>query len=450
MTKPELKRELFYGDNLDVLRKKIKDESVDLCYIDPPFNSKRNYFQIYNNLGKEDLAQAQAFIDTWSWSSDHTMKAYQELKCGYEGRFTAKVIDLIDGLHKVLGEGSLLAYLVNMTVRIAEIHRVLKPTGSFYLHCDPTASHYLKIILDAIFCAQGGDFKNEIIWIRSNPKSNISVNFSNCTDTILRYTKSGKYIFNQPYGEHNEDYVSSAYKYSDEKGRYRLLPLLNPNDNRPNLTYEFLGVTRVWRWTKERMQKSYNEGLVVQLKPGSVPQYKKYLSDSKGRTITNHWSDIPQAAGNESLGYPTQKPEALMERIIKASSSEGDIVLDAFCGCGTTVVVAERLNREWIGIDITYQSISLVLKRLKDSFPNKNVIKNIQLNGIPKDMESAIALANKEDDRVRKEFEKWAVLTYTDNYSIFGIHLGQNRDGKQGRLGILLSLTVVKSAVRNY
>lgn len=221
-------------------------------------------------------------------------------------------------------------------------------------------------------------------------------------------------------------YVLSAYKYSDEKGRYRLLPLLNPNDNRPNLTYEFLGVTRVWRWTKERMQKSYEEGLVVQLKPGSVPQYKKYLSDSKGRTITNHWSDIPQTAGKESLGYPTQKPEALLERIIKASSNEGDVILDAYCGCGTTIAVAERLQRNWIGIDITYQSISLMLKRLEDSF-GKNVLDNVILNGIPKDMESAQALALKKDDRTRKEFEKWAVLTYSNNRAVINAKKGADK-----------------------
>ena len=318
-----------------------------------------------------------------------------------------------------------------MTLRIAEIHRVLKPTGSFYLHCDSSASHYLKLVLDAIFCAKGGDFRNEIIWIRSNPKSHITVNFPTCTDTILRYTKTLKCTFNQPYGEHNQDYVDSAYKYSDENGRYRLLPLLNPNDNRPNLTYEFLGVTRVWRWTKERMQKAYDEGLVVQLKPNAVPQYKKYLEDSKGRTVTNCWTDILQTSGNEVLGYPTQKPEALLERIIKASSNEGDVILDAYCGCGTTVAVAEKLNRHWIGIDITYQSISLILKRLEEH--KKAALDNIEINGVPKDIESAIALANKKDDRTRKEFEKWMVLTYSKNRAI----INDKKGGDGGIDGIM-------------
>jgi DNA modification methylase len=292
----------------------------------------------------------------------------------------------------------MMAYLVMIANRLVELHRVLKPTGSLYLHCDSTASHYLRIVLDAVFNKE--NFRNEIIWVRSNPKSNISINLPTCTDTILRYTKTSKYTFHQPYGEHNPEYVESAYKYFDEKGQYRLLPLLSPNDNRPNLIYEFLGIKRVWRWTKERMQKAYDEGLVVQLKPGAVPQYKKYLENSKGRTITNCWSDIPQAAGNESLGYPTQKPVALLERIIQASSNEGDIVLDPFCGCGTAIHAAQALNRNWIGIDITHLAISIVEKRMKDAFPD--II--FQVYGTPKDLDSAKNLA----DRDKYQFQWWA------------------------------------------
>ena len=179
--------QLFYGDNLEVLRKHIKDETIDLCYIDPPFNSKRNYNQIYNNVGKEDKAQAQAFIDTWTWD-DHANQGLAEIQENYLGHFTSQSIDLISGLTKVLGKGSLLAYLVNMTLRVAEIHRVLKPTGSFYLHCDPTASHYLKILIDAIFCSQGGDFKNEITW-------------------------------NQVYQKYEQNYIDKYYRYQDDDGR---------------------------------------------------------------------------------------------------------------------------------------------------------------------------------------------------------------------------------------
>jgi DNA modification methylase len=411
------KNQLFYGDNLEVLRRHIKDESVDLCYIDPPFNSKRNYNQIYNNIGKEDQAQAQAFIDTWTWD-DIANQGLAEIQENYLGHFTSQSIDLISGLAKVLGKGSLLAYLVSMTLRIAEIYRVLKPTGSFYFHCDPSASHYLKLVLDAIFCGQGGDFKNEIIWKRTNSKGLAFTRFASNHDVIFYYTKNKQFTWNPQYKKHDEKYLSDFYKYTEpETGRrYRLGDLTNPNKDRPNLTYEFLGVTRVWRWTKERMQEAYDKGLVIQSKSGSVPAFKRYLDEQEGTPIDDTWIDILpiQSQSGESLGYPTQKPFGLLERIISASSNEGDVVLDAYCGCGTTVAVSQRLNRQWIGIDITYQSISLILKRLEDTF-GKGVLDNITLNGIPKDMKSAEALANKSDDRTRKEFEKWAVLTYSNN-----------------------------------
>lgn len=364
--------QLFYGDNLEVLRKYIKDESVDLCYIDPPFNSKRNYNQIYNNIGKEDTAQAQAFIDTWTWD-DLANIGLAEIKENYHGKFTEKTIALICGLEQVLGKGSLFAYLVNMTLRIVEIHRVLKPTGSFYLHCDPSASHYLKIILDAIFCSQGGDLKNEIIWSYKRYTA-ISNRFQRLHDNIFFYAKSSETTFNQireDYGKKSGK-ADSHYK-QDEDGRW-------------------------FRWQKRK---------------GKEP-YKVYLN-TEGRRLGDVWEiSIINASAKERLGYPTQKPEALLERIIKASSNENDVILDAFCGCGTTIAVAQRLNRNWIGIDITYQSISLILKRLEDSF-GQGILENINLNGIPKDMESATALALKKDDRTRKEFEKWAVLTYTNN-----------------------------------
>jgi DNA modification methylase len=238
----------------------------------------------------------------------------------------------------------------------------LKNTGTLYLHCDPTASHYLKIVLDAVFGKER--FGNEIIWKRSNPKSHISRNFPTCNDTILRYTKTLDCVYHQSYEEHNPEYVESAYRHKDKKGAYQLLPLLNPNDDRPNLTYEFLGVTRVWRWTKERMEKAYKDGIVVQVKPGAVPRYKKYLKDSKGKTVTNCWTDIQPASSKESVGYPTQKPLALLNRIIQASSNEGDIVLDPFCGCATTCVAAEHLGRKWIGIDIEKKASDILIQRL--------------------------------------------------------------------------------------
>jgi len=356
---------LFYGDNLDVLRSKIADKSVDLCYIDPPFNSKRNYFQIYNNQGSEDRAQAQAFVDTWEWGDEAVagLAWITDIAQLQSGRLTEQTVDLIRGLEKVLKRGALLAYLVHMTQRIVEIHRVLKPTGSFYLHCDPTASHYLKLVLDAVFCGQGGDFINEIAWCYGSGGAS-KTHYSKKHDVIFFYSKGKKWTFN--VDEVREPY-SSPHK---------------------SMTPKVVG------------DKSY-----VKMNPlGRIPF---------------DWWQIPILTNSaiERLGYPTQKPEALLERIIRASSNEGDTVLDAYCGCGTTVAVAQRLNRKWIGIDITYQSISLILKRLQDKYPETwpQIEASIKLDGVPRDIESARALANRRDDKTRKEFEKWAVLTYSNN-----------------------------------
>ena len=430
-----MKNQLFYGDNLEVLRKHIKDESVDLCYIDPPFNSKRNYNQIYNNVGKEDQAQAQAFIDTWTWD-DHANQGLVEIQENYLGHFTSQSIDLISGLAKVLGKGSLLAYLVGMTLRIVEIHRVLKPTGSFYLHCDPTASHYLKIILDAIFCAQGGDFLSEISWKRTNAHNDAKQGrkqYGNIRDIILFYAKSNNWIWNWQYSEYNPEYINKMYKHiHKETGRRYRLGDLTAAKAGGNVSYEFYGTYpykgRYWAYSKENMEKLKQEGRIYFPPKGGTPQYIRYLDEMPGVPLQNSWEDIaPLTSGTkERLGYPTQKPEALLERIIKASSNEGDVVLDAYCGCGTTIAVAERLQRNWIGIDITYQSISLMLKRLEDSF-GKNVLDNVILNGIPKDMESAQALALKKDDRTRKEFEKWAVLTYSNNRAVINAKKGADK-----------------------
>ncbi|MEG3931239.1 DNA methyltransferase [Microcoleus sp. T3_B1] len=371
-----MENQLFYGDNLDVLRRHIKDDSIDLCYIDPPFNSKRNYNQIYNNIGKEDQAQAQAFIDTWTWD-DYANQGLAEILENYQGKFTSQSIDLIAGLTKVLSKGSLLAYLIHITLRVVEIHRVLKPTGSFYLHCDPTASHYLKLILDTIFCSQGGDFRNEIIWCYrggGSPKKD----FGRRHDVILRYSKTNEYEFNK---------------------------------NAIRIPYQAEGIGR-----KDDAMWGKHKGTNKVYKPHPL-----------GKIPEDWWlMNILNANDPERLGYPTQKPEELLERIIKVSSNEGDVVLDAYCGCGTTVAVSQRLNRQWIGIDITYQSISLILKRLEDSF-GKGVLEQLKLNGIPKDLEAAVALANKKDDRTRKEFEKWAVLTYTNNRAIINAKKGADK-----------------------
>lgn len=415
---------LYYGDNLEVLRKYIKDESIDLCYIDPPFNSKRNYNQIYNNLGKEDQAQAQAFVDTWTWDN-HANEALEEIQSNYQGKFTSQTIDLIDGLTKVLGKGSLLAYLVSMTLRIVEIHRVLKSTGSFYLHCDPTASHYLKIVLDTVFCSQGGDYIAEITWERTSAHSD-SKTFANTTDVIFLYSKR-ILMFNQQFKPYSEEYLKKYYKHQDGKGRFLDRDLTAGGLSGGGYNYDWKGIKKLWRCPIETMQK-YEEQNKLYYTRNGTPRLKQYLEEMPGVPLTNLWNDIPpiNSQASERLGYPTQKPEALLERIIKASSNKGDVILDAYCGCGTTIAVAERLERNWIGIDITYQSISLMLKRLEDSF-GKNVLDKIELNGIPKDLESAKALATKPDDRTRKEFEKWAVLTYSNNRAVINDKKGADK-----------------------
>lgn len=416
---------LYYGDNLDVLRKRLKDNTVDLCYIDPPFNSKRNYNQIYNNIGKEDLAQAQAFIDMWEWN-EIAMKGYDEIIGNPEGRFTPQTVDLIKGLESVLKEGSLLAYLVSLTLRITEVFRVLKPSGSFYLHCDPTASHYIKLIVDAIFCSQGGDYKNEIIWKRAETvKGNFgqgSKRFDTNTDTILFYCKaSGLNTFNPPFAPYDEK-INEFYKHIEPgtNRRYQLISMTGPGDAaKGNPSYEVMGVTRYWRYSEEKMNELIEAGLVVQTSPGNVPRKKQYLDKGKGVPIQSLWADLPalHSQSGERLGYPTQKPLSLLRRIIETSSNEGDLILDAYCGCGTTIDAAQTLKRRWIGIDITYQSIAVVLQRLEDTY-GKAFVEGIGLDGIPKDMKSAVALAHKKDDRLRKEFEKWAVLTYTNNRAV--------------------------------
>jgi DNA modification methylase len=426
-----MKNHLYYGDNLAVLRRDIHDETIDLCYIDPPFNSKRNYNQIYNNIGQEDLAQTQAFVDTWTWD-DHANDCYGQILTNVNGVQTQQSIELIRGLDTVLGRGSLLAYLVNMTVRIAEIRRVLKPTGSFYLHCDPTSSHYLKLICDAIFVPQGGDYKNEIAWARTNSHNIASKYYARVQDTIFFYTKSDKYTWNPPYIDFSQQQLK-RYFPDPETGRLVTGQDLTMTGN-AHRNFTWRGTTppphRGWGFALEQLEELWERGLILTKQDGTprLDGRKVFLDEKLGKPLGSVWTDIERIANtsSERLGYPTQKPEALLERIINASSNVGDIVLDAYCGCGTTTSVAQRLKRPWIGIDITYQSISLVLRRLEQSHGPK-VLDHIAISGIPRDMGSAKALAHKKDDRLRKEFEKWAVLTYTINRAIINDKKGADR-----------------------
>ena len=361
---------LYYGDNLDILRRYMKDETVDLVYLDPPFNSNTNYNVLFAEKdGSKAASQIQAFSDTWTWNQESESVFAEIVTPG------GRVGDCLQAFRTFLGECDMLAYLVMMAPRLVELRRVMKTTASIYLHCDPAASHYLKMLMDAVFGPE--NFRNEIIWKRTSSKSLMTRRLPSNHDIILSYQVSPDAFWNadamfSAYDLANlDEKTAGKYGHRDKDGRlYQLDNLCNPNRDRPNLTYEFLGVTKVWRWTKERMQKAYEDGLVVQPSLGAVPRFKRYLDEQKGKSLDDVWTDIlplnSQAA--ERLGYPTQKPQALLERIISASSNPGDVVLDPFCGCGTTIAAAQAMGRPWIGIDITHLAITLIKQRLKDSF----------------------------------------------------------------------------------
>ncbi len=401
------KNQLYFGDNLDILRAgHIPVESVDLIYLDPPFNSNATYNMLFKEpSGEQSAAQITAFEDTWKWGPPAEIALDEAILAG-----PPSLAELLKAWRQVLGPSNMLAYLSMMAVRLVELHRVLKSTGSLFLHCDPTASHYIKLILDPIFSPK--NFRNEIIWERSQPKGHTKLRFSRCHDSIFFYSKSEKSVFNPPYKEHDPAYLERFYRHVEpETGRrYTLADLTNPHKERPNLTYEFppgSGTVRVWRWTRERMLQAWEEGRVIIPAPDGVARFKRYLDEMEGTPIKDVWYDIEHLHGSsrEHLGYPTQKPEALLERIVRAGSNEGDVVLDPFCGCGTAVAVAERLKRCWIGIDVTYLAIDLIRQRLKDSFgPELAPYEEI---GIPRDLPSATRLFTLNPF----QFECWALAS---------------------------------------
>jgi len=394
---------LYFGDNLEILKLHIPDESIDLIYLDPPFNSNRAYNVIFEDkTGKKAAAQMQAFEDTWDWGEE-TQEAYDEI---LSGDYPVELKEMLQAFRKYMGPIDMMAYIVMMAIRLFELHRVLKSTGALYLHCDPTASHYLKMLLDQVFGLKG--FKNEIIWKRSQPKGHAYTRFPSAHDVIFFYIKGKMSNFQTQYRPHDPAYIEKFYKYIEEgtNRRYRLGDLTNPNKNRPNLTYEFppdSGIVRVWRWTKERMMKAWKDGLIVIPQKGNVACAKRYLDEMKGAIVTDIWDDIEHLHGShsETLGYPTQKPLSLLERIICASSNEDDIILDPFCGCGTTIAAAEKLNRKWVGIDITFLAIALIKKRLLEHFSDCK----FEVIGEPKSADDAKALF----DQSPFQFESWAV-----------------------------------------
>ena len=394
--------QLYFGDNLSVLREHIPDESVDLIYLDPPFNSNATYNVLFQEKSGEDpAAQIAAFEDTWHWTID-SERAYRAVVT--EG--PDQLGKLLQAMREFLGQNDMMAYLTMMAQRLAELHRVLKPTGSIYLHCDPTASHYLKLLLDAVFGKY--QFRNEITWRRTSAHSDAN-RYGRNTDIIFFYSRSEEWTWSQQYQDYDESYIASHYRYQADDGRvFRTDNLTATGLSGGGYEYDWNGVSRIWRAPRETMERWEREGRIRYTRNG-VAEYIRYLDEMPGRPVQALWEDIPpiNSQARERLGYPTQKPEALLERIINASSNEGDVVLDPFCGCGTAVAVAERLKRRWIGIDITHLAISLMKHRLHDTFGTE--LSDYSVIGLPEDVASARALAEDSKNDGRYQFEYWAL-----------------------------------------
>lgn len=400
---------LLFGDNLQWLRDRtvFPDASIDLVYLDPPFNSNADYNVLFKeDTGKASQAQFHAFTDTWNWAD--AAETYNEF---VDTCPNIQVVELMRALHSFLKNSPMMAYLAMMAPRLVELHRVLKSKGSLYLHCDEVASHYLKLLLDSVF---GSDqFRNEISWKRTFAHGNVSRNYGAVTDKIFFYSKSSKYVWNQQYRQLTDEETSSKFPQIDENGRrWQSVTLRNPGA-RPNLHFPYKasnGVTyqphpNGWSCNLERLKKYDREKrLHFPAKPDGALRLKMYADESPGEKLQNLWDDIPPigAKAAERLGYPTQKPQALLERIISTSSNAGDLILDPFCGCGTTIHAAQKLGRKWIGMDITYLAINLIKRRLNDAF-GKRV--KYEERGQPTDFESAKRLAELD----KFQFQQWAL-----------------------------------------
>ena len=430
---------LFFGDNLDILRQHIADESVDLIYLDPPFNSNATYNVLFRERsGEESAAQITAFDDTWRWSLESEL-AYQDVVTQQGG----KVGELLAAMRAFLGQNDMMAYLTMMAQRMVELHRVLKPTGSIYLHCDPTASHYLKLLMDAIFGAD--NFRNEIVWRRTNAHNNSRV-YGRIHDTVLFYSKGNKYYFNPQVRPYSKGYIDGMFRFDDDNGVYRHADatasgVRTGDSGQPWQGYNPTNAGRHWAIpaylreeleergenltnliTQEMLDLALKHNLIhLPQRAGGQPAIKRYLSRRDGTRLQDVWAyqpytesmlwetneaideDVKWTQRNESLGYPTQKPEGLLSRIIRTSCPPDGIIMDPFCGCGTAVAAAERLNRRWIGIDITHLAITLIRHRLHDTFGED--LRPYEVVGEPKDLPSAESLALHD----RYQFEWWAL-----------------------------------------
>jgi len=406
---------LYFGDNLDVLRKDVKDKSVDLIYLDPPFNSKAQYNVLFRNPS-EKSAQAGAFVDAWTWGEEAEWCYRESMKLG------GGIARYIDALRVALGESDMMAYLVMMAVRLAVLHQKLKSRGSLYLHCDPTASHYLKFLLDAIFGPT--NFRNEIIWKRTGSHGNTK-GWGPVHDTILFYSASDDLTWNRVFQPYEAGYIDEKYRHKDSRGLFQDVSLTGPgttkgDSGKPWRGHDPTSKGRHWAITgalgegvpgfekmtiQERLNALDEHELLYWPKArqgsDSFPRLRQY--PGSGVPIQDVVTDISaiNSQAQERIGYPTQKPIALLDRIIRASSNEGDTILDPFCGCGTTIEASQHANREWIGIDIAIHAMKVIEARLGDHFGKKVKYK---IEGIPSDFESAKRLA--EDNKY--QFQWWA------------------------------------------
>ena len=435
---------LYFGDNLDVMRNSLKTESVDLIYLDPPFKSAADYNVLFRAGGlKPDEAQMTAFKDTWTWD-DGAQAAFAEL----QDISNPRLVSIVNALHVALAESPMMSYIVMMAVRLHEMRRILKPTAALYLHCDPTASHYLKIVLDAIFGPE--NYLNEIIWRRTGSHNN-SKRFGPIHDTIHFYRKSDLYKHNVLFQPYMQGHVNSYFKASDAKGKYWTNSIhgagkRNGESGKVWRGYDPTAKGRHWAVPgelveafgideelpqHEKLNALYELGLIdcPAHSGGALPTYRQYLETSPGVPIQDIWDYQPHTKGvlhgslrsidedvrwlrkqgdPERLGYPTQKPLGLMRRIIEASTKPGDLVLDPFCGCGTTVEAAEMLGRKWIGIDISPFAIELVRQvRLESRYKHLVAGRTYTIDGLPTTLDGAKMLASA--DKLRKAFEIWAV-----------------------------------------
>ncbi len=397
---------LYYGDNLPILRNRdyFPSESVDLVYLDPPFNSNQDYNVLFAEQdGSRSAAQIQAFTDTWRWDASARRIFDETVEAG------GKAAEALAAFRSLVGESDMLAYLSMMAPRLVELRRVLKPTGSIYLHCDPTASHYLKLLMDSIFGPE--NFLGEVIWRRTAAHVT-SRRWPRLHDSILAFARNAASVtFNSLRVDADPGWVDREYRHEDERGRYMVDNLTGAGTtNGPSglpwrgVDPRKIGAGRHWRYSPETLDALDAEGRIYWPKKGEFPKLKQYLAESKGAAVGDLWTDV-QVIGRtaaERLGYPTQKPEELLERIILAGSKAGDTVLDPFCGCGTTVVAAQRLGRRWIGIDVTHLAITLIRSRLADAYGDKV---SYILVGEPADLAGAQALAKQD----RYQFQWWAL-----------------------------------------